>query len=383
MLYICFLNSIIKLKRAIVSVTNDLSTDQRVDKVCKTLQKCEFEVVLVGRQKKDSQKLANRSYSTNRLQLLFEKEAIFYAEFNIRLFFYLLFNKSDLLIANDLDTLLPNFLVSKIKRIPLVYDSHEYFCGVPELENNHLAHKVWLTIEKWIFPHLKYVFTVNNSIANLYKKQYNVDVKVVRNIPLRREKIITKTKTELGLTDNRKIILLQGAGINVDRGVEELIEAMQWINNALLLIIGAGDVIEDLKLQAVKLNLSNKILFIPKLPFEELFNYTVHADLGLTLDKDTNINYRFSLPNKLFDYINAGIPVLSSNLIEIRNIIETYNIGEILQNHQPKDIAQHINKMLADELKMLEYKKNTHIAADELCWENEEKELIDVYKQYL
>ena len=105
--------------------------------------------------------------------------------------------------------------------------------------------------------------------------------------------------------------------------------------------------------------------------------------MGLTLDKDTNINYRFSLPNKLFDYINAGIPVLSSNLIEIRNIIETYNIGEILQNHQPKDIAQHINKMLADELKMLEYKKNTHIAADELCWENEEKELIDVYKQYL
>ena len=383
MLYICFLNSIFKLKRAIVSVTNDLSTDQRVDKVCKTLQKCEFEVVLVGRQKKDSQKLANRSYSTNRLQLLFEKEAIFYAEFNIRLFFYLLFNKSDLLIANDLDTLLPNFLVSKIKRIPLVYDSHEYFCGVPELENNHLAYRVWLRIEKWIFPHLKHVFTVNNSIANLYKKQYNIDVKVVRNIPLRREKIITKTKTELGLTDNRKIILLQGAGINVDRGVEELIEAMQWINNALLLIIGGGDVIEDLKLQAVKLNLSNEILFIPKLPFEELFNYTVHADLGLTLDKDTNINYRFSLPNKLFDYINAGIPVLSSNLIEIRNIIETYNIGEILQNHQPKDIAQHINKMLADKLKMLEYKKNTHIAANELSWENEEKELIDVYKKYL
>ncbi len=383
MLYICFLNSHLKLKRAIVSVTNDLSTDQRVDKVCKTLLKCGFEVILVGRQKKDSQKLVNRSYSTNRLQLLFEKEAIFYAEFNIRLFFYLLFNKSDLLIANDLDTLLPNFLVSKIKGIPLVYDSHEYFCGVPELENNHLAHKVWLTIEKWIFPHLKHVFTVNKSIANLYQKQYNIDVKVVRNIPLKREKIITKTKTELGLPDSKKIILLQGAGINVDRGVEELIEAMQWINNALLLIIGGGDVIEDLKLQAVKLNLSNEILFIPKLPFEELFNYTVHADLGLTLDKDTNINYRFSLPNKLFDYINAGVPVLSSNLIEIRNIIETYNIGEILQNHQPKDIAQHINKMLADEFKMLEYKKNTHIAANELCWENEEKELIEVYKQYL
>ena len=370
------------MKRAIVSVINDLSTDQRVDKVCKTLQKCGFEVLLLGREKHDSQRLAKRSYITERMRLLFEKEAIFYAEFNFRLFFFLLFNKVDLLVANDLDTLLPNYLVSKIKRIPLVYDSHEYFCGVPELEHNHFAHKVWLTIEKWIYPRLKHVFTVNESIANLYKTQYDVDVTVVRNIPLKREKIVVKTKLELNLPLDKKILLLQGAGINVDRGVEELIEAMQWINNAVLLIIGGGDVIESLKKQAINLNLSEKIRFIPKLPFDELFNYTVHADLGLTLDKDTNINYRFSLPNKLFDYINAGIPVLASNLVEIRKIIEKYNIGEILLNHQPENIAEHINKLLSDDIKLAEFRKNAIIAAEELCWENEEKELINVYQKY-
>ncbi len=371
------------MKRAIVSVINDLSTDQRVDKVCKTLMKCGFEVVLVGRYKHDSQPLTTRSYITERMRLLFEKEAVFYAEFNFRLFFFLLFQKSDLLIANDLDTLLPNYLVSKIKRIPLVYDSHEYFCGVPELESNHFARKCWLSIEKFIFPRLKHVFTVNDSIADLYKKQYNIDVKVVRNIPLKRHSSITKTRQDLSLPEDKKILLLQGAGINVDRGVEELIDAMQWVNNAVLLIIGGGDVIEDLKIQVKSLQLNDKIRFIPRLPFDELYNYTVLADLGLTLDKNTNINYRFSLPNKLFDYISAGIPVLSSDLCEIRKVIEKYNIGEILIDHQPEHIATHIHQLISDESKLADYRKNTILANEALNWENEEKELIKVYQKYV
>ena len=264
----------------------------------------------------------------------------------------------------------------------MVYDSHEYFCGVPELENNRFARKFWLSIERLIFPRLKHVFTVNESIADLYKKQYKVDVKVVRNIPLSRELKITKTRLELNLPLDKKIILLQGAGINVDRGAEELVEAMQWVNNAVLLIIGGGDVIEALKLLSTQLNLNDKIVFIPRLAFNDLYHYTVLADLGLTLDKNTNINYRMSLPNKLFDYIQAGIPVLSSDLFEIRKIIEKYAIGEIILNHQPEHIAMHINQLLANEELLAGYRKNTINANQELSWENEEKELINVYQKY-
>ena len=244
------------MKKVIVSVINDLSTDQRVDKVCTTLMKCGYEVLLVGRRKKDSLTLLPRLYKTERMNLLFEKEIFFYAEYNFRLLFLLLFRKVDLLVSNDLDTLLPNYIISKLKNIPLVYDSHEYFTGVPELENNHFARKVWTKIEKFIFPKLKHVFTVNQSIANIYNKQYNVDVKVVRNIPLKREITVIKTKEELGLPLDKKILIYQGAGINIDRGAEELIRSMQYIDNSILLIIGSGDVIDTLKKDVNDLNLT-------------------------------------------------------------------------------------------------------------------------------
>ena len=370
------------MKKVIVSVINDLSTDQRVDKVCTTLMKCGYEVLLVGRRKKDSLTLTPRLYKTERMNLLFEKEIFFYAEYNFRLLFLLLFRKVDFLVSNDLDTLLPNYIVSKLKKIPLVYDSHEYFTGVPELEHNHFARKVWEKIEKYIFPKLKHVFTVNQSIAKIYQKQYNVDVKVVRNIPQQREITVVKTKEELGLPSDKKILIYQGAGINIDRGAEELVRSMQYIDNSVLLIVGSGDIIETLKKDVIDLNLTHKVIFINKLPYGELFNYTANADLGFTLDKDSNINYRFSLPNKIFDYIHAGIPILASDLVEVRNIIEEYKVGEIIQSHEPHDIADKINSMLVNTDKLKQYRENAAKTATILCWETEAQELIKVYMKY-
>lgn len=370
------------MKRAIVSVINDLSTDVRVDKICKTLIKCGYEVTLVGREKKDSNSLSERTYKTHRMKLLFEREAIFYAEFNLRLFLYLLFKPSNLLYSNDLDTLLPNFIISRLKKTPLVYDSHEYFTGVPELENNNFAKKFWIFIEKTIFPKLNHIFTVNSSIASLYKQLYNKDVKVLRNVPLKSGFIREKKRNELNLPENKKIIILQGAGINIDRGVEELIEAMKYIENTILLIIGGGDVIESLKAMVFEFHLNEKIMFINKLPYNEMMQYTANSDLGLTLDKNTNINYIYSLPNKLFDYILAGIPVLASNLPEVRKIVEEYKIGEIVESHNPIEIAIKINNLLNDKDKLNYYASNTILASQELCWENEENELINVFKLY-
>lgn len=374
-------------KRALVSVSNDLFSDQRVDKVCNSLTNMGFEVLLVGRQYKDSPLLSQRKYKTKRVRLLFRKGAAFYAEFNIRLFFLLLFIKCDILVSNDLDTLLPNYLISKIRRKKLVYDSHEYFCGVPELIHRPFVQNCWRRIEKLCVPHLSDMITVNQSIADLYDKEYperKNKVRVVRNIPTSEKPLITETRHSLGLSEEKKLLILQGSGINVDRGSEELVAAMEMVDdNALLLIIGKGDAVPALKRQVNEKNLSQKVLFIDRVSPDKLFNYTYHADIGFSLDKDTNINYRFSLPNKIFDYMKAETPVIVSNLPEIAKVVKETEIGLIIADHRPKTIADNINMLLRDEMLLMKFKSNTKIAAKNYTWENEEKVLNDIYRKLI
>lgn len=371
-------------KKIILSVTNDLTSEQRVHKVCVFLLGLGFDVILVGRLKRKRLSVENRPYKTRRLFLFFERGPLFYAEYNLRLFFYLLFNQADILVANDLDTLLANYLVSKIKGSELVHDSHEYYTGVPELEGRPFVKRIWKTIERNIFPKLKYIYTVNESIADLYKKEYRTHISVVRNFPILTEKKYTLplSKKELNIPEDKKIILYQGS-VNVDRGLVEAVEAMQYVYGAILLVIGDGDILDEVKAKAKKLNLSEKVIFKKRVPFEELWNYTAHADLGISLDKDTNINYRFSLPNKIFDFVHAGIPVLASNLVEIKKIFSSYEIGALIENHSPKHIAEKINYMLRDSEKIIFWKKNCIIAARELCWQNEERVLREIYSQFI
>ena len=366
-----------KKKRAIVCVTNDLVTDQRVHKTCLILQKCGYDVLETGRLLPDSLPI-NRPYQTRRVKHFFNRKAIFYAEYNIRLFFFLLFAKIDLIFTNDLDSLPAAFFAAEIRRKPLIYDTHEYFTEIPELVARPKTQRIWKWLENFIFPKLKKIITVNHSIANLYEKKYNKKVAVVRNIPPKFQIEKIKSRKELELPDNKHIIILQGSGINVQRGAEEACQAMQYLENVVLLIVGNGDVIPLLKHMTNELNLQEKIIFKPKISFTELCQYTLNSDLGLAIDKDTNINYHFSLPNKLFDYIHSGIPVLTSKLPEIQQIIDKYDIGYFIENHNPEHIAEVIKNIFADKEIYIRKKQNTQFAAKELCWEDEEKILMEI-----
>ncbi len=325
----------------------------------------------------------DRPYATHRMNLLFEKGPMFYAEYNLRLFFYLLFKKFDLLTSNDLDTLLPNYLISKIRKKPLVYDSHEYFTEVPELVNRPAVQKVWKFIEKSIFPKLQDVFTVNDSIATLFEKDYGKRPHVVRNVPYKTTVQKQRTREELGLPKDKFILIIQGAGINIHRGSEEMVQAMQYLEGVVLLIVGNGDVVDTLKEMAEKPEIKGKVIFKPRQPYNHLMQYTVNADMGLTLDKANNLNYQFSLPNKLFDYIKAGIPVLASDLPEIRTIIEQYDIGDFIPDHQPEKIAQKVKEIMNNPEQIKRWKKNLKRAAEELNWEKESEVIKEVYGKYV
>ena len=367
------------MKRVIVSVTNDLYTDQRVDKVCNFLVDNGYEVLLVGRKRKNSLELPQRNYKTYRMRLIFDKGAFFYAEFNIRLFFFLIIRRATVFLSNDLDTLLANYSAKIFRpKTELVYDSHEYFTEVPELQGR-AAKKVWEKIESFIFPKLNKIYTVNQSIADLYNKKYNKNLQIVRNVsPLWIPENIL-SKKELGLPEDKKIIIIQGAGINVDRGAEEAVEAMKNVQNAVLIIVGDGDVVSQLKEYVSTNGLTEKVLFFGKQPYKRMMNYTYYASIGLTLDKDTNINYRYSLPNKLFDYIHTETVVICTPLVEVRRIVETYEVGRVLDELTPEKLAQVINELLQDTETFERYKSNCIQSKSSLNWENETLVLNQIY----
>jgi len=366
------------LKRVVVSVTNDLVTDQRVHRICSTLSQNNYEILLIGRQFSDSKTL-QKKYKTYRFKLLFNKGALFYAEYNIRLFLKLLFTKSDILLSNDLDTLLANFLASKMLKKKLVYDSHELFTEVPELINRPFIQKIWLNIEKFIFPKLKNVYTVNEEIAKIYNKKYHVKVRVIKNIALKYNSKNIDSNFRQKIKGANKMIILQGSGINMDRGAEEAVEMMQYLENTILYIIGSGDVIAILKEKVTHLKLNNKVILKDRIPYKQLMKYTQIADLGLSLDKNTNLNYEYSLPNKVFDYIQTCTPILASNRKLVANLITKQNIGKITTTHNPKKLAELVTSIFNDKEEYALWIKNLKKAAEIFNWEKEAEKLIKIY----
>ncbi len=367
------------MKRVIMSVISDLATDQRVHKVAVYLHKKKANLLVVGRRFKDSVDLEPRPYKVHRIPCHFRKGVMQYVEFNIKLFIYLLGSKADILVANDLDTLLPNYLKSKLNKSSFVYDAHEYFTGVPELMHRPFKRKTWKLLEKWILPKIRYSYTVNESIRDLYKKEFGIEMKVVRNLPVYTEEAFPPVNQT-----SRRILIMQGAGINNDRGYEEAILATKFLpEDFQLLIIGNGVVLPALKELCKTERLQDKVQFIDRLPYQELMKYTRSAYMGLSLDKPVSINNEYSLPNKLFDYMKAGIPVLCSNLPEIKKIVEQFGVGICIDRVEPELIAETILAISADNILHLGWKNNTRKAISELNWQKEIPVLDQIYDDLL
>jgi glycosyltransferase involved in cell wall biosynthesis len=369
--------------RVSFSVTNCICFDQRVLKTAGTLRILDCDITIIGRRLGKCCDSDSIPFSTKRFRMLFRKTFLFYMFFNIRLFFYLLFNKFELLVANDLDTLLPNYLVSKLKRVNLVYDSHEYFTGVPELNDRALVKWVWKTIEKRIFPHIKYAMTVSDLVAKQYEMEYGLKPVVIRNCSPGSTDIKPYSRHEIGIGDDDLLLILQGGGINIDKGAEELIEAVRVTEKVSLLIAGSGDVLPVLKKKTANLHLSDRIKFFPKMPWEDMMRYMRCADAGLCIEKDTNLNYRFSLPNKLFDYISAGIAVINSGVPEVKKIIDEYGCGLIIPAVTPEEISRAIIRLRDDRTLLNKLKQSAVSASEKLNWETESLKVIEFYNEIL
>jgi len=355
-----------KKKTIFVAVTNDVSTDQRIHKVCSYLVDKNFEVLVYGRVLLDTFQV-ERAYNIHRKKHWFLNNFWFYAEYNIRLFFFLLFKKYDFILSNDLDTLPACYFASKFKKTTLVYDSHELFSEGPELQGRNWVQNFWRSLENYFLPRIQKSYTVSKSIAQFYDEKYQNKMGVIRNLPfLNQNRIIEK----VSFPTKNKVVLYQGV-LNPGRGIKPMIKALKYLENVDLVIIGYGKVKEELKEFVITEKMERRVHFLGRIPHSKLANYTKIADIGMVLEEPLGKSFEFSLPNKLFDYIHAEIPIISGNLPEISSVINRYKVGVVVEKPSPKNIAKAIENLLKNNTLLQGIKKNQQKAKKELCWENE------------
>ena len=362
-----------------ITVTNDLLTDRRIFKTAEYLANKGFNIKIFGRKlEKDYPPFARHpAIQVIRFRLPFNRGKTFYLYYNFILFWVLLFTRKDIMLAVDMDTVLPNFIVAKLLRKRLVFDSHEFFSELPELQHRPGTKKIWQFLEKLILPRLKHCYTVSGAIAAEYQKLYGISCQVIRNVP-QIPKNSNLNPPVFPLPSNRKILIYQGV-LNVGRNIEVMIEAMRYLEGFVLVIAGDGDVSGQLQELADTLKLTGqKVFFTGRIPHNQLYGLTRQAYIGLSLEQDLGKNYRYALPNKLFDYIMAQVPQIITPLPEMVQIVSQYGTGKILHTVSARNLARIINDISETEYHRM--RQNCRLAAQELNWENESKKLDEFFQ---
>lgn len=366
-------------KKIIFTVTNDLTYDQRMQRICSSIANAGFEVELVGRKLSNSIEINSTfNYKQTRLSCFFNKGKFFYLEYNIRLLIYLITQKFDAVCSIDFDTLLAGGIASKILGTKLIFDAHEHFTEVPEVTNRKYTKYIWHKIGKIFVPKANLCYTVGPELAKLLGGIYNNHFEVILNVP-------TSNKIEIDKTVNFEFdepyILYQGA-LNKSRGLEQSIKAMHQIENILLVIAGEGDLSQQLKDLVIKEKLNHKVKFLGYIKPNVLKILTAQSKIGLNLLEHDGESYYYSLANKYFDYLQAGVPCLCANFPEYIAINKKYNCS-ILIDCNENLIAKAINQILSNDLEYDLLKKNALAASKFYNWSIEEPKLIELYQAIL
>lgn len=369
-----------KKVRIAMAVTNDLVTDRRVDRHCRTLMEAGCEVLLIGRQLPESTEV-ERPYATHRMVLRHRRGPLFYAEFNLALVRYLRSQEVDVVWANDSDTLPGCWLAAHRKHSRLVMDAHELFPELPEVIGRPLVRLAWKIINRFFMPQCDALLTVCGSFAEYYKQHLGVEMTVVRNV--QSTSGAGKPKAE---TPEKPVLLYQGA-VNVGRGVDWAIDALEWLPDCLLKIAGNGDLIAEMQAYAAQKPWADRIEFLGRLPHEELDRLTPQADVGLLMLEHMGLSYNLTLPNRVGDFVAAGVPMVVSDMPETVAVVRYYDIGEVIDRlhgadgkAQARALAEAVKRLLErwGRLDAAEREARFAAARKDLNWDNEKKKLLNI-----
>lgn len=358
-------------KRIICTVTNDLNYDQRMIRICTSLTNAGYDVTLIGFKRKNSLPIIERPFHQIRIPIIVEKGKLLYVDYWLKLFFLLLFKRVDVLCAIDLDTILPVYFASVLRRKKRVYDAHELFTELQEVVTRPSVYKMWRWIEQFTVPRFQIGYTVGQYIADVFHERYGVHYGLVRNMTVLQPLAIPEKK--------EKYILYQGA-VNVGRCFEMLIPAMHRVD-AQLIICGEGNFYAEAKAIAESEGLLHKVIFKGYVPPEQLKQYTLNAYIGITLFEAIGYSNKMSLANRFFDYMHSGVPQLCVQYPEYEKINSQFPLAHLIKEPTAEQIADGLNYLLNNEQYYLQLQQGCLKAREQFCWQSEEKTLIKTYAQ--
>lgn len=284
--------------------------------------------------------------------------------------------KPDLIHANDFDTLIQSYIASLICKCPIIYDSHEINSENAGITESWIRKKYTVFFEKLIVPRVNAVVSVSNAAAHYFQEKYNIKPPiVVTNCPWKYEGDLNSKKSSKHFE-----ALYQGKMIG-GRGYEEFVESAKYFdNNVLAVIRGYGTIENSLRKIIAEKGLSKKVRFDEPVEIKEIIPKATCSHLGVVLTKPVNLNFKLTVSNKIFEYIQAGLPVIMSDVPEHKYLNERYNFGVIIKDLTPENIAKNINELALDNHKYNQLRTNAIKAAECLHWENESQKLLQLYK---
>ncbi len=301
----------------------------------------------------------------------------FYLKFIFLLKINLLETKASIIFAEDIYTLPFAVIFLKLKGAKVFYDSRELYGYLAGLKKRKVIQTILRHVEKIFITKVDKVITTGDMDAEFLTKEYGIkNTLVIRNLPL-----LTKIdspfdfRKKYNLSANDKIILYQGVILH-GRGLRLIFDIISEINNAVLIIIGGGEhkkYYEDL---VVEKGIGNKVYFLGKVNQKELLNFTAGADIGLALIENISLSYYYALPNKMFEYILAGIPVFASSFPQMKNIIDKYNIGAYVDPENREELLSKLKELINDDEKREKLIANCKAASNELNWDKEIEKLF-------
>lgn len=301
-----------------------------------------------------------------------------YLEFCFSVYYYYKQKEIKIINVHSLGLLPLGFALKYLYGSKLIYDAHEL-----ETEKNGdrgFRKKLSKWVEGLLINRVDVTIVVSESIADWYEKMYSITrPTVVLNAPKRRDLIKTNhLRKDLSIREDQVILLYQG-GLTSGRGVEMIMDAFKLrdTDNAVVVFMGYGPLTEKIK----KLTADNKnIFYYPAVAPDIVLEYTASADIGLSIIENTCLSYFYCMPNKLFEYAMAGLPVLVSDMKDMASLVQEYKMGGVVKDFSIAGINQAIDELLDSDLH--EMKNNAFRAARDHSWEIQEKKLIAAYEKF-